>query len=373
MDQENIDSAFARRLLEDRDGLRVSAFLPMVVAGNEVQQNPIRYKNMLRKVEESLSAIGADDDTVEEILEPLKPKLDDNDFFQHQDCGLVIFAKRGDAEFHRLGLDLDENVVAGGQFHVLPLLPLMNPGACFSLLAISQNCVQLFSGDRYRLRQVRLPEDTPQSLTEAVGREREEQHLQYHTGGGQAGSPIYHGQGGGKDDIGPELRRFARLVGECVNEVVGVSDLPLLLAGDPSLLAEFRETMSDDLDIMPDTLHGNFDRADAEELHEQALPIIKARQQELLRNYAERYAERSAAETGSDIFSSVDDAARQGRVESLLIRLPSASAEPPPADSPSDDEVNELVGRVLENGGEVVGLTPHMMPTDHRIAAIYRY
>ena len=49
--------------------------------------------------------------------------------------------------------------------------------------------------------------------------------------GGDVGSPIYHAQGAGKDDVKPELRKFLSLLDEGLKKYLGHTGAPLVLAG----------------------------------------------------------------------------------------------------------------------------------------------
>ena len=47
-----------KTLIETQGEWCVSLFMPTVRAGAEVQQNPIRFKNLLRQAEERLAELG---------------------------------------------------------------------------------------------------------------------------------------------------------------------------------------------------------------------------------------------------------------------------------------------------------------------------
>ena len=58
-----------RNLIETQGEWCVSMFMPAVRAGSEVQQNPIRFKNLLRTAQDRLAQLGLRAPDVEEDTE----------------------------------------------------------------------------------------------------------------------------------------------------------------------------------------------------------------------------------------------------------------------------------------------------------------
>jgi hypothetical protein len=73
-----------RRLALGRRGPCVSVFLPTHRAGPEVQQGPIRLKNLLRQATEVLKSDGVRAPEIDRLLAPLRGLLDDRLFWQYQ-------------------------------------------------------------------------------------------------------------------------------------------------------------------------------------------------------------------------------------------------------------------------------------------------
>jgi hypothetical protein len=72
-----------------RDGPCVSLFLPTHRAGREVEQAPIRLKNLLRQTTDALQADGARAPEIGRLLAPLRRLPDDRLFWQSQSDGLL--------------------------------------------------------------------------------------------------------------------------------------------------------------------------------------------------------------------------------------------------------------------------------------------
>src|SRR3990172_4588179 len=78
-------------LMETHKGLCVSIFMPMHRSGTETQQDPIRFKNLLREAEERLIARGLPAPEAKELLESAQKLLQGDLFRHHQSDGLAMF------------------------------------------------------------------------------------------------------------------------------------------------------------------------------------------------------------------------------------------------------------------------------------------
>ena len=145
------------RLALQGTGPCVSLLLPTHRGGREVQQAPIRLKNLLRQAADGLEANGASAPTIESLLAPLRRLLDDRLFWLYQSDGLALFSRPGWWSSFRVPLDLPELAVVADRFHVTPLLPLLTGDGHFFVLALSQNQIRLLEGTRDRLEEVDLP------------------------------------------------------------------------------------------------------------------------------------------------------------------------------------------------------------------------
>ena len=61
----------------------ISFYMPTHRTGAEIQQDPIRLKNLLREAEEHLSAWGVGTRDVQAVIEPASRLLQDSYFWQH--------------------------------------------------------------------------------------------------------------------------------------------------------------------------------------------------------------------------------------------------------------------------------------------------
>ena len=69
----------------------VSIYMPTVRAGAEAQQNPIRFKNLLRSSMKNWRRRAWRAPTAAELMAPVRDLVDDPAFWQEQGDGLVVF------------------------------------------------------------------------------------------------------------------------------------------------------------------------------------------------------------------------------------------------------------------------------------------
>ena len=138
-------------------GPSVSLFLPTQRAGPEVQQAPIRLKNLLREATEALQADDVKAPMIHSVLAPLRRLVNDGLFWQYQSDGLALYSRPGWWRALRVPLDLPELAVVADRFHISPLLPLLTGDGHFFVVALSQNQIRLLEGTRDQLEEVHLP------------------------------------------------------------------------------------------------------------------------------------------------------------------------------------------------------------------------
>ena len=373
-------------LMQPRDGVAVSLYAPMIRAGKETQQNPIRFKNLLRRAVEALAERGWAEKDAEALLAEAAGLIDDYQFWQHQSDGLAVFVAEGFLRYYRVPVEVRELAVIEDRFHLKPLLPLLTDDGRFYVLALSQKKVRLFEGTRHSIRELDLG-DLPTSLEDAVGYRVEESHVQFHTGtraARQARSPMYHGQGGGEDDVKPEIRKFFNLLDNGIGRLVADKSAPLVLAGVEYLHPIYRG-VSHHAHLVSEGVPGNPDGASAEEIHQRAWPVVEPIFQGARRKAADRFADLAGTEAGSNDLEEVVTAAHDGRVATLFVALgkrawgrfdpETRTVELEEDHVPgSEDLVDQAAIRTLLASGTVFAVPPEEMPDgSDAVAAVFRY
>ncbi len=269
------------------------------------------------------------------------------------------------------------------RFHLKPLFPLIGGDGVFYVLALSQNQVRLFHGSRYHFSEVVLGEEVPRSLADALGHDLTEEQLQFHTGGGDVGSPIYHAQGAGKDDVKPELRKFLSLLDEGLKKYLGHTGAPLVLAGVDYLLPIYR-AVSRYPEVLEEGITGNPETRGGEALHEQAWQLVGPRFNVRRSQAREKYYAMASQAKSSNRLTEVLLAAVDGRIETLFLangvrQWGTFDAEKRVIDlhdaaHPNNEDLLDLAAvQTYLNGGTVYVVKPAEVPGGDLSAAVLRY
>lgn len=370
------------RILVEKQGgePHVSLYMPTVRAGPETRQNPIRCKNLVRDVVSQLQQRGLRPPDIDALIEPISARIDDYDYWQHQEDGLAMFLGPGFFREYCLPLRFGQLAVVENRFHLKPLFPLLSGDGTFFILALSQNKVRLLEGSRYSVSEIPL-DDVPDSLASALGQDVTEQHLQFHTPAGSA--PVYHAQGGGTDDVKPEIRKFFSLLDKGLKDYLGSDNPPLVLAGVEYLLPIYRDA-SGYPNIAGEGVTGNPDELAPDLLHSKAWPLVEHLFDALRNSEEEQYHELAHKSQASNQLRDVVLAAHDGRVQTLFVakgvrhwgRFDIKSREIQFMDALEDggeDLLDLAAVRTFLNGGKVFVVEPDDVPGSKSVAAVFRY
>ena len=219
---ENLTLDQIKGLAQQTQSPSISIFLPTHRAGQDTQQDPIRFKNLLREAELRLLDSGMGPRDVSTLLQPAQALLDDTHFWQHQRDGLAVFMASDEFHYFHLPFRVEELFVIARSYYVKPVLPLFTNNGHYYILAISQDAVRLFEGTRHSVGQIDLPDGTPESLDEALQIDDPEKQLQFHSGASQRTSQsksqggiqsgMFHGQGPGDEEQKDRIERYLNLV-----------------------------------------------------------------------------------------------------------------------------------------------------------------
>jgi hypothetical protein len=157
-----------KALAQQKSSPSISIFLPTHRAGQDTQQDPIRFKNLLREAEKQFLDNGTGPREVSALLQPAQALLDDAKFWNHQRDGLAVFVAADDFHYYQLPFSVEELLIISQAYYVKPVLPLFTNNGHYFILAISQDEVRLFEGTRHSVSQVDLPEGTPESREAAL-------------------------------------------------------------------------------------------------------------------------------------------------------------------------------------------------------------
>ncbi|TWU27660.1 baeRF7 domain-containing protein [Bythopirellula polymerisocia] len=357
----------------------VSLYMPTERTGRQVQQNRIRFKNLINHATTRLQSELTEGNPIWNQIEKLRTWEDDDDWWQHQSDGLAIFLDGKEIRRWRIPENVPTICFCSDKFHVRPLCRLQQNDGRFYLLAVSQNELRMFLGTKSSVNEV--PDaDLPENLRSALNIDEYQKSLQAHSTS-RGGDAMFHGHGGSDPDVKKqdEIKQFFHHINDSLNAFFGTERVPLVFAGVEYLFPIFQDTCDYNA-LVDEPVRGNPDDLSGEQLHEKAWPLVEklfdAHRQELLEQFGTAVSQQS----GSDDLDVVLPAAEQGQVKTLLTvedeqRWTSKSSESSDAFtnrvSTGEDKINSAVVATLRNGGDVYSVKKNQL--DKPIAAIFRF
>jgi hypothetical protein len=326
----------------------------------ENQQDPIRFRNLVKELETSLLREVPAVET-RPLLEPFEALAHDHDFWNGTLDGLAVLGGPGLFRVFRLQRPVAELAVVADSFHTKPLRRFLQSDDRYQVLGLSLQKIRLFEGNRDALDEIDPAPGVPRTITEALGGELTEPQQSVGPYGGVGGqhTAIHHGHGGKKDQVDLDAERFFRAVDRAVFEHHSrPSGLPLILAALPEHHHLFHQ-VSHNPSLMAEGLTANPDALSMDELRERAWQVFQPHYQARLAALTEDFSGAKANGLGSDDLGQVAQAAAGGRVATLLIesdrlipgRLDAATGGVEAAD-PSNPQLDDLLDDLGRAGGE---------------------
>ena len=356
-----------RYLVQKRDRPCVSIFLPTHRAGREVEQDPIRLKDLIREAETRLAAKGVQKKNIRELLSPATPLAEGYEFWRYQSDGLALFLAPGYFRYFCVPLHFQEFVTVADRFEITPLLPLWTTEDRFYLMALSRNQVRLFEGTRFAFNEL----DTkaiPKSFNEALESQVDQTHRQQHTA---------------RPGLPEDMLLYFRSIDRGLRNLLDSNRVPLVLAGVDETLAHYRQVNTYD-GLLPEGIVGSPDRLNAAELHAKAWEIVRKHYDQARNQALRQYTECADASRNSSRLEEILPAAYHGRVYYLYVAIgasvwgnydpehdvASLHEEAKPGD---ENLVNLAVVQAVLHGGTVYALPASEMPEGSVIASLFRY
>lgn len=379
----SLDKDYPQLLLASRDGPCLSLYQPTHRAFPERQQDPIRYRNLLKDLEQSLLKRYPGGD-VAPLLAPLRELAEDAEFWNRPADGLAVLRSKDLFRVYRLQRPVAPLAVAADSFHTKPLMRIVQSADRYQVLGLDRRKARLFEGNRDGLEEIPLASEVSATIEEALDRDIErERATRFH---GRAGSEATARQGtdARQDYLEAEVEAFFRAVDRGVTEHHSrPSGMPLILMALPEHQARFRR-ISDNPALLPAGIERDPDSLTPQALRTEAWTLVQPRYLERLAGLVDRYRAAHARGQATDQLPDAARAAVDGRIACLLLEadrqqagrlvLETGSIVPGDIDNPHLDDLFDDIGeQVLRTSGEVIIVPAESMPTDTGLAATYRF
>jgi hypothetical protein len=366
-------------------GHRVSIYMPVHRTGREIEQDPLRLRNLLDEAAGELEAAGVRTPEIAALLQPARDLITDPPFWSHQNAGLALFIKPEQMCTFELPFAVPELAVAGGRFHLRPLVAGLGPDQPYYVLALNRRNPRLLRGDRLGLKALDLT-GAPEGLDDVLALiESKERQVQIRTGArtGDRSNVVFHGHGGAPDDDQDRLLEYFRELDAGVMHVLHDKRLPLVLAGLPYLLPLYRAATQYG-HVMERALEINAEPLDERQLHARTWELVRPLAAAKAHSERARYEAAEAQGTAAHGVVAVLPAAVQGRIAALFVAdreyrwgtVDSTTGEAVVHEerAPGDEElVDRAIAETLARGGQVYALAAERMPHGAGLAALLRY
>lgn len=368
-----------RTLIRPHQGPCISIYQPTHRHHPSNQQDPIRFRNLLRTIEESLRQRYRDRDT-QPLLEPLRKLANDSAVWKHTLDGLAVLASADTFNVFRLQRGVKELAVVADSFHVKPLLRVVQSADRYQVLCLTRHTARVLVGNRFALDEV-TPGDFPTTITAALGDQLTSPERTMHSVGA---ATVQHGLGSKKDEVDKDTERYFRAVDQAMmTRFSKPSGLPLVLAALPEHQSVYR-AISRNPALFPDGVNVNPEALSLDQLRDVAWQVVEPRYHARLAQLCEDFTNAAAHQKGTADLSDAARAAIGGRVATLLVESdrvipgridPATGAVSLAAlDAPDvDDLLDDLAEAVLRTGGDVVIVPKERMPSSSGLAATLRY
>ncbi|MBE7445350.1 MAG: hypothetical protein HS132_08935 [Planctomycetia bacterium] len=345
-------------------------------------QDPIRFRNLVKKMEESLRQKYPKRE-IRSLMQPFGVLAKDRAFWNHTADGLAVLSATGLFRVYRLQRPVVELVVVADSFHTKPLMRITQSADRYQVLALSRDRFKVFEGNRDALDEILPIEGVPQTAGELLGKDagdREGARRAY----GPAGNAAWHGTDVKQDAVDRDTEQFFRAVDQAVLQHCSQpSKMRLILVALPEHHHLFRSVsrnpflMKEAIGVQPDALP-------LAALRERAWQLVLPYYLERLAGLVEAFGAAVANGRGADELDDIAKAAIAGRIATLLIeadrlipgnidvssgRITSGDLSDPDV----DDVLDDLGESVLRARGDVVIVPAERMPTRTGAAAIYRF
>jgi len=310
--RENLDRAELDSLLNLEANWYLSLYMPTAKAGSEIRQNSIRYKNLLKQIQDSIKD--------REIWETISSVEGEPDFWNTQLHGLAVLGTPDLLRLYRLPMALPELVRVNTHFHLRPLLPFLNNNGSFLVLTIDQQEIRLWLGSHFdKLVEIPLP-DLPTSFEDYLATYDIKAEIQFRGGhfGGSGNQGLFHGHGDVTVKEETEIKHFLQHFDGEISNLLKEFNLPLVIAGVESILPLYLEAntyklmIGKGIDVQPESISEDKLRQKAWELVE---PYYQASQQQ----YLAEIGEQSHVDRVTNELARILQDSFQGKVKALFV------------------------------------------------------
>ncbi|WP_340103362.1 baeRF7 domain-containing protein [Rhodohalobacter sp. 8-1] len=357
----------------------ISITMPTHRVGEEIKQDPIRLKNLLTDVSDTLTDRGMKQPEIDEILKPAKELLEQPIFWSHQDSGLVVYLAKGYFNYFQLPFSVQEKAYVNTHFLITPILPMVSLDGRFNVLAISRKDARLLRCTRNEATDI-----TPDSATTNIDDYQEvvqEKQLQFHSGANRD-KTMFFGHGNREDNHRGIIEAYFRELEKDITTELKKENNPLVLVGLEDNLGYYKSINSYKRTV-DDAVNANPDDMKEHDLKETGWEKIQNFFLKDMYNSLDQFTEQTSAKVSNNL-SEVIESTVMGKSKNIFISMnedrwghyDEDNHEVHLTDEPSNEDVdllNWLAVKGIETGSNVYILPRDEMPMKSTVAAEFRF
>ncbi|HEX6983187.1 MAG TPA: hypothetical protein VF181_10540 [Balneolaceae bacterium] len=357
----------------------ISIYLPTHKMGEEVQQDPIRLKNLLNEVKNQLREHNIPEQKIEKLLTEPKKLLDQPSFWSQNDEGLALFISEESFDYFRVPHSFEERILVDDHFLITPLVPMISLEGTFCVLTLSQKNIRLLRCTRINAENVEL-NDSPLSMDEFRQYNVYEKNI--YSGGNSRSQTMFQGWGDGSLES-DDIENYLKTVENEVTSILRKWNDPLILAGVKEAVAIYKKVNHYNR-LMDQAVTENPDPLSDDEIKKAGWEEIQSYFLKDMYEDMQRFGDLSDSEKQSENLTKIVEAAYYGKVDSLFVSLDGDSwgwFDPDRdvvhhSNEPKNGEhdlINMAAIKTITQSGNVYALDKDNMPNNASIAAIFRY
>lgn len=344
------------------------------------EKDMIQFGHLLKEAKERVL-----EDAGEEVWAKMSKQIDHlekkSDFWRNHSGGMIFYLTADECYYYQLSSEVGHSCFVSDQPNVLPLLREFQFVNHFQLLCLNNDGFQLFNGRGAKIEKIELEEDTPDTLTKALGTELTGGELNVGSYGGAqtaGGVGMFHGHNEKSREVEIDQENYFRIVDEYIYEHFSkVTTLPLVLFALPENETVFRK-LSINQFLSEESIKKSPVSLTDQEIESETDALTKQVTEKRLRKLLETFEETIPSLRLEAQHQDLAMASVEGRIDYVMIEqntvVKGMIDENGQFESgPRNDFLNQLAWNVLNANGRVYVLDRMEMPSSETILAGLRY
>ncbi len=373
-------------LLSSENGPFVTMIVNNPTDLKEIQQTKITFKNLMREAKERLTKMFPKLDH-ESYLSKLGIYGEDNSFWlNNKGRSTALIGNMDQVESFQLSEAYSNQVSVSRQPNVLPIIQELQMKFEYLLIALNQTSFELYRGDGYDLEKVRLDEDAPRTLKEALGdNELVGGEVTFRAASSHGGdvAVAYHGHNEKSQEVTIDQINYYQMVDQYVTtNYAHPESLMTIVFALPENQAKFRQVSKNKNLSHHLKIEESPNGLGIDQLENKMRPVAHKWFEQIMDVQKQRYETAKDKNKATSDMRELVRCAVAGQIDTLFVRSDTTvvgmiddegKLDTESSEAQENNLVNDVVDKTMQSAGRVVLLDTEDMPTDKVAAGILRY